>query len=101
MAPLSDVATGLAYRRNAGSPRLGSMSVSGTFDLNAIDGDHWRRLGDAVAADGDRLAEKAGTLQDQAPAAFEEAASDVDDWDGGVRALLARLMPRLTRSSGR
>ncbi|GMA30413.1 HipA domain-containing protein [Litorihabitans aurantiacus] len=95
LAPLYDVATGLAYARRPGHPRLGSMSVSGTYDLDEVDGDSWRRLGDTVAVDGDRLAQRAESLRDGATAAFEKAAGEIDDWDGGVRDVMARLAPRL------
>jgi serine/threonine-protein kinase HipA len=99
LAPLYDVATGLAYDRKPGQ-RIGSMSVSGDLDMEAIGGDHWRRLGDSLSVDGERLVERAEDLRERAPVAFEEAARDIDDWDSGVTEVLARLKPWLTSPSG-
>jgi serine/threonine-protein kinase HipA len=93
LAPGYDIATGLPYGMPAGGRRLGSMSIGGTFDLAEIGADHWRRLGDEIDVDSERLASRATEFTTGAPEVFSNAAAEVEDWDGSVRAVMDRLLP--------
>lgn len=95
LAPLYDVATGLAYGTTGDNRRL-SMSISGCFDPDAITTDHWKRLADELAIDDRRLLDRVQELRESLPDAFEQGASEVDNWDGSVSQVMSRLHPELT-----
>lgn len=95
LAPLYDVASGLAYQMPPGRPRLASMSIGGTFDLEKIDRERWLHLGEEIGMDGAALAARARDVRENAPEAFERAAAEIEDWDGAVTDVMGRIRPQL------
>ncbi len=93
LAPLFDVASGLAYDRTSGSPLVGSMSIGGTVELGAIDSAAWRRFADQTEQDATLVLGRVRTLAEVVPAAVERALDETDA--DGVRELRSRLLPRL------
>lgn len=99
VAPLYDVATGLAYDQPAGR-RLASMSIGGTFAFEEMDGPAWRRLAEDVRVDADRLLARAREVAAALPDAVDEALADLDD-EPETAELRERLMPRLREHAQR
>ena len=99
-APLYDVASGFGYGAG-GQERKVSMSIGGSFLLERIDSDAWRRFADAAGLDGELLLERLATMAEAAPAAFENALAAVDDWHGQAADLGERLLPRLRQHAAR
>lgn len=99
VAPVYDVATGLAYEQPA-QRRLASMSFGGTSAFEDMDGLAWRRLAEDVRVDADHLLARARETADALPGAFEEALADVDD-EPETAELRERLMPRLREHAQR
>lgn len=89
LAPLYDVATGLAYDFPE-SQRVSSMSIGGTFAFAEMSAASWRRLGDDVGVDGDEVLSRARELAARVPAAMSEALSDLDG-DPDVEEVRGRL----------
>lgn len=100
LAPLYDVASGFGYGAG-GQARKFSMSVGGTFRLEEVDADAWRRFADDARLDGESLLDRLAAMADAAPAAFESALAEVDDWHGQAESLGDRLLPRLRRQAAR
>lgn len=95
LAPLYDVASGLAYDIQPGSRRALSMSVGGTFDADSITADHWAEFAESARLDADKLIERVDAMRHEAPDAFATALDEIDDVDGHATALRARLLPAL------
>lgn len=93
LAPLFDIAAGLAYDTRPDDGRKLAMSVAGEFDSRVITGDHWRRFADDNDLDADDLLERVRRYADTIPGALRAVLDDVDDWDGTARALADRLLP--------
>ena len=77
LAPLYDVATGLAYDYPE-SQRVASMSIGGTFAFGEMTAASWRRLGDDVGVDGEEVLTRARELAANLPDAMSEALDDLD-----------------------
>lgn len=92
LAPLFDVASGLAYDAHAGGRRL-AMAVDGELDPAAVTGEHWRRFADTNRLDPAGVLERVRRYSDLIPAAMRQTLADVEDWDGTAGALAARLLP--------
>lgn len=93
LAPLYDVATGLAYE----SPefqRVASMSIGGTFAFAEMSAASWRRLGDDVGVDGEEVLTRARKIAADLPAAMNEALDDLDG-DPDVEEVRSRLQGAL------
>ncbi|MDO8144523.1 HipA domain-containing protein [Isoptericola sp. 178] len=95
LAPLFDVATGLAYDMPAGSDRVLSMSIGDSFDADAVDDGRWARWAEAAGLDASTVLGRVGEMQQDAPAAFAAALDEIDDVEGHVAQLKARLLPAL------
>ncbi|KGM13419.1 HipA domain-containing protein [Cellulomonas bogoriensis] len=93
VAPLYDVATGLAYDQPE-ERRLASMRIGGTFTFGQMDADAWRRLADEVQVDGDALLTRARQIADAAPAAAQTALDELTG-DPDVDEVRHRLVERL------
>ena len=100
LAPLYDVASGFGYGAG-GQDRKLSMSIGGTFLLDEVDADAWRRFADVARLDDERLLTRLAAMADAAPAAFESALAAVDDWHGQAADLGERLLPRLREHAAR
>jgi serine/threonine-protein kinase HipA len=94
LAPLFDVASGFAYGTRAGE-RVVSMSVGGTFQLDEIDPEAWKRFADAATLDPAVILERVAELTQKAPAAFAAALEEIDDVEGYTAALRRRFLPEL------
>lgn len=95
LAPLFDVATGLAYDPPAGGPRALSMSIAGQSDPDQVTSETWKRFCEAVSVDEAPILAKVREVAEVAPAAMAEALADVDDWDSAASDVSARLLPAL------
>ena len=93
LAPLFDLASGLAYDRNPANPLVGSMSIGGTFALAAVDAAAWRRFADQVELDETWVLDRVHALAEAAPSAVEQALDETDT--DGTDELRTRLLPRL------
>lgn len=100
LAPLYDVASGLGYGAG-GQDRALSMSIGGTFLLEEVTLDAWRRFAETARLDDARLLDRLAALADAVPAAFENVLAEVDDWHGRATSLRERLLPRLRRQAAR
>ena len=100
LAPLYDVASGFGYG-TGGQERKVSMSIGGSFLLQEIDSDAWRRFADAAGLDSEPLLDRLASMADAAPEAFENALAEVDDWHGQAADLRERLLPRLRQHTAR
>lgn len=89
LAPLYDVATGLAYDVPE-SQRVASMSIGGTFAFEEMSAQSWRRLGDDVGVDGEEVLTRARELATNLPTAMSEALDDLDG-DPDVEEVRRRL----------
>lgn len=97
LAPLYDVASGLAYSVDPRRPRVLSMSIGGTFDLAAIDADAWRRCAGDLGLAEDLVLDRVAGISHSTPDAFDKALGEIDDWDGSVSSVRSRLMSGLRR----
>ncbi len=93
LAPLFDVATGLAYEPPAGGARALSMSIAGEFDPAHVTPDTWKRFCEAVSVDEATVLDKVREVAEVAPDAMAEALAEIDDWDGAASDVAARLLP--------
>lgn len=93
LAPLYDVATGLAYD-NPESQRVASMSIGGTFAFAEMSAASWRKLGDDVGIDGEEVLTRARELAANLPAAMGEALGELDG-DPDVEEVRHRLQGAL------
>lgn len=93
LAPLFDVATGLAYDPPAGGSRALSMSIAGQVDPARVTPDTWKRLCETVSVDETPVLEKVREVAEVAPDAMAEALAEIDDWDGAASDVSARLVP--------
>ena len=90
LAPLFDVASGLAYDVNGRSAREVAMSVGGMTLLDQIDADAWRRFAGDNRLDEAATLERVRQLAELAPAAFESVLDEFDSEE-----LRKRLLPPL------
>ena len=95
LAPLYDVATGLAYSIGTRASRRLSMSIGGVFDWEAIDAEAWRRCAAELGVDESAVLDRVHRMTADAPAAFAAALDEVEDWDGSVTDVRTRLLPAL------
>ena len=93
LAPLYDVATGLAYDQPE-KQRVASMSIGGTFAFAEMNAASWRRLGDEVGVDGEKLLTRAREMAADLPAAMDEVLGDLDG-DPDVQEVRDRLQGSL------
>lgn len=93
LAPIFDVASGLAYSYREGDDRRLAMSVAGQFDPSAITGETWRRFAGENRLDAESVLERVHRYADVIPGAMKHAIAGVDDWDGTAGALAGRLLP--------
>jgi serine/threonine-protein kinase HipA len=93
LAPLFDVASGLAYDTRASDGRKLAMSVAGEFDPDAVTDDDWRRFADTNNLDATGVLDRVHRYADTIPDAMRAALAEVDDWNGTARALADRLLP--------
>jgi serine/threonine-protein kinase HipA len=91
LAPLYDVATGLAYE--AQGNRVQSMSIGGEFAVDRIGRTQWERFAEQNHLDGQAVIRRAREMADTIPGAMRQALDEVDDWDGTVGELRRRLTP--------
>ncbi|GAB3161365.1 type II toxin-antitoxin system HipA family toxin [Myceligenerans halotolerans] len=96
LAPLYDMATGFAYDPPHGGGRVLSMSIGGTFVLDEVDGDAWRRFAESARLDESHVLERVAEMTDRAPGAFAHALSEVDDYEGHAAAMLDRIQNEFT-----
>ena len=99
LAPLYDVATGLAYEQMS-MQRVASMSLGGTFAFTDMNAASWRRLGDDVGVDGEELLTRARQLAADLPDAMEDALDELED-DPDVPEVRDRLMGSLAAHTQR
>jgi serine/threonine-protein kinase HipA len=93
LAPLFDVASGLAYDAPAGGSRALSMSIAGQVDPARVTQDSWKRFCEVVSVDEAVVLDKVREVAEVAPGAMAEALTEIDDWDGAVSDVSARLLP--------
>ena len=98
VAPLFDVATGLGHEAAPGRPRLLSMSIGGTYRLDEVDAEAWKRFAGDIRVDEQRILARVQELAEALPGAVASALDELDAFDqaAGVR---ERLLPVL-RSHG-
>ncbi len=72
VAPLFDVATGLAYDTRK-SKRVASMSIGGQFAFAQINASAWRQLASEVRVDSDQLLGRVQLIAEAVPAAMNAA----------------------------
>jgi serine/threonine-protein kinase HipA len=92
LAPIYDVASGFAHDPPASGRRVVSMSVGGVFELDGIGRDAWSRFADAAGLEAGRIADCVAELAALVPDALASALDDVDDYEGHVSVLRARLL---------
>lgn len=100
LAPLFDVASGLAYLTPAASRRLLSMSIGGEYDLDRIGAEQWRRFADQVKLDPAEILARVEQFAIAVPDAFR---AELDAVGGSVEAeeLRERLLPALAANADR
>ncbi|MCL3860881.1 HipA domain-containing protein [Actinotalea sp. K2] len=76
LAPLYDVATGLAYDQPA-EQRVASMRIGGTFAFAQMDAAAWHRLADEVRVDRDELLARARQIAQLVPSAVSTALDEL------------------------
>lgn len=96
LAPLFDVASGLAYDSGR-EGRVLAMSVAGAFGADAVTGKEWRAFADENRLDTDAILDRVRRYAEAIPAAMGAALDEVDDWDGSAKALGERLLPAVER----
>lgn len=99
VAPLYDVATGLAYDQ-PDERRVASMRIGGTFAFAQMGATAWRRLAAEVRVDGDELLARARQIAQEVPAALTTALDDLHG-DPDAEQVRDRLMPALDRHTRR
>lgn len=96
LAPLYDVASGLAYQPGRDGRAL-AMSVGGEFRADAVTGTHWRRLAAENRLDADAVIARVHGYAETVPSAMRAALDEIEDWDGSARELADRLLPAVER----
>ncbi len=94
LAPLYDVATGLAYDRTDNRRPL-SMSIGGQLDALKVGGEDWQRFADDLQIDANTVLERVAEFTDETASAVTAALNAVDNCDEQVAELQARLAPAL------
>ena len=95
LAPLYDVASGFAYETAPGKRREVSMSVGGTFFLDEIDGDAWKRFAESAGLDDARVLTRVDEMTTHAAEAFDKALDEIDDHEGHAAELRDRIIGEL------
>ncbi len=93
LAPLYDVATGLAY--SAPDNRVLSMSVGGEYRADRVGREQWMRFADDNRLDPDSVLSRAREIADVVPGAMRVELADVEAWDNTAKELGSRLLPAL------
>jgi serine/threonine-protein kinase HipA len=101
LAPIYDVASGFADDPPADGHRVVSMSVGEVFELDGIGRDAWSRFADTADLDVDRTVDRVAELAALVPDALVSALEDIDDYEGHVSALKARLLRGLAARPAR
>lgn len=92
LAPLYDIASVLPYD-DVHAPKVKlAMKVGGTYRISAIRAGSWRRFASDAGLDPDRLLERAQSLVERAPAAFDAAVDALDDPSDPMADRLARAV---------
>ncbi|ACZ30255.1 HipA N-terminal domain protein [Xylanimonas cellulosilytica DSM 15894] len=99
LAPLFDVASGLAYSNP--SNRVTAMSVAGNFYPETVTRDDWARLAERNRLDEAALIDRVNEVADQIPDAMRDALDEIDDWDGQSSELAKRLLPAMQEHATR
>ncbi|RPF22687.1 serine/threonine-protein kinase HipA [Myceligenerans xiligouense] len=97
LAPLYDMASGFAYESPSNGRRVVSMSVGGTFLLDEVDTDAWRRFAGTAGLDESVVLERVAEMTELVPAAFSAALDDIDDYDGTAALIRERIMKEFDR----
>lgn len=97
LAPLFDVASGLAYGTRDDDNRAMAMSLAGTHDAGRVAADDWLRLAAHNRLDDGRLLERVREIAETIPGAMRTALHEVEEVDGTVRQLTDRLLPALDK----
>lgn len=97
LAPVFDVATGLAYTYRDDRDRTLAMSIDGETHPAAITPETWRRFAGRHRLDADALLDRVRRYAELIPGAMRAALAEVDDWDGTAAALGDRLLPAVER----
>jgi serine/threonine-protein kinase HipA len=97
LAPVFDVASGLAYGTSGDGRRILSMSVAGEFDADRVDREAWVRFAGENGLDEGRVLGRVGEIARAVPEAMADALAEVDDWDGAASELGARLLPAVRK----
>jgi serine/threonine-protein kinase HipA len=82
LAPMYDVATGFAYDTAPENRRVLSMSVGGSYLVDEIDAEAWRRFAADAQVDGEALVERVAELSELAPPAFDEVLREAEGFEG-------------------
>ncbi|PFG18710.1 HipA domain-containing protein [Serinibacter salmoneus] len=99
LAPMYDVATGLAYDPPPGRDRELAMSVGGSTRADALTRSRIRELAEDLRLEVDHLEDRVRSLASGLPEAFRTALAEVEDWDGSVTELRSRLLPRVDEAA--
>lgn len=98
IAPLFDLATGLAYDQDAVDRRI-ALSVGGERYPSRIYRKQWKKAAETIGVDSEELIARVGRLAADFPSAFETAIERVSDAPGADE-IAARAIPRLTEHCG-
>lgn len=99
MAPLFDVATGLAYDQPANANRILSMSVGGTFRAGEVDAEAWRRFAGEARLDENLVLERVLELAERAGDEIGPIFDELAELDG-AKELRDRIGPALKDHCG-
>lgn len=78
LAPMYDVATGFGYTVTQGRGRWTSMSVGGSFELDRIDLDAWRRFAGQARVDEGVVLDRVREFSERAPDEFALVLAEFD-----------------------
>jgi len=95
LAPLYDVASGLAYGPLSGANHASSMSIGGAFDLDGIGLTEWSDFAKDVDLDPAFVMGRVHSIGAQVPEAFDAILAGIDDWSGAAKEVRERLIPAL------
>lgn len=94
VSPLFDVASGLGYDTAPGTPRSLSMSIGGTYRLDEVDAEAWKRFAGTIRVDEQRILARVQEMAEALPGAVASALDDLGASDQ-VAGLRERLLPTL------
>lgn len=94
IAPLFDLATGLAYDQDKVDRKI-ALSVGGERQVSRIYRKQWQRTAEVIGINSDELIARVGQLASDFPPAFEDAINEVSDAPGAAE-VAERAIHRLT-----